>query len=394
MDPNTARQVLRLAPDEPLNPTTVEAAFARESWERHPSRYPDAAGRDAATEWAATLAQARAVLLQSMTPTDAAPWTPPAAPTHPAPSGPFTAAAPTPATPGAIGPGSDSGDGGRPTGRRRVGLVVGIVAASAGVLALIVGAGFGAVRLAEAVVDEASPVDAPPDATPGGVVRYSADETLFTFPAALEEYSDGRYWSRCPVEFAAGCWESALITEDSCPSLEVDIEYTNDDEDWTTQDWETISIGEVAADAVTPVVFGNDAYDYGWVADVRCSDGSGTAASTNASAINTPLERLAGGRWSMEDTGFWFAAALEVYDDGRLGDWCPDGFERGCWQAALIPETSCDHLEIQYSLGNGSGAQQTQATTRTGIVAGDPVEVVFGHDDYEYGWISHVVCIT
>ena len=71
VDPNTARHVLRLSPDAPLTPSTIEAAFASESWERHPSRYPDAAGRAAADEWAATLAEARTVLLRS-TPPDVA----------------------------------------------------------------------------------------------------------------------------------------------------------------------------------------------------------------------------------------------------------------------------------------------------------------------------------
>ncbi|WP_157356828.1 hypothetical protein, partial [Agromyces sp. NDB4Y10] len=64
MDPNIARQVLRLDAVAPLSPAIVEDAFARESWERHPSRYPDAEGRASAEAWAATLAEARAALLR------------------------------------------------------------------------------------------------------------------------------------------------------------------------------------------------------------------------------------------------------------------------------------------------------------------------------------------
>ena len=66
MDPNTARQVLRISPDTPLTAALIEDAFAEEAWTRHPSRYPDAAGRSQAEEWASTLATARGVLLAQL----------------------------------------------------------------------------------------------------------------------------------------------------------------------------------------------------------------------------------------------------------------------------------------------------------------------------------------
>ncbi|MGR2751278.1 hypothetical protein [Agromyces arachidis] len=270
MDPNTARQVLRLDPDEPLTAAAVESAFARESWERHPSRYPDAAGRDAATAWASTLADARRALLPSAS-TDAAPWVLPTPVTEHAPTAAATPVRPvTTPRPGQTG-------APRWSRRRRAVLVIGIVAASAGVVALVVGAGLGATRLAEQLVDQAAvTVDDADWSSDGDAVRYSADETYFTFPSGLEEYADGRYQARCPAEFAAGCWEAVLIPEASCPSLEVDLEFTNDDETWVVQARETVAIPDARAGEATPVVFGQDDYDYGWIADVRCGEAAGS----------------------------------------------------------------------------------------------------------------------
>lgn len=399
MDPNTARQVLRLSPDAPLTSATVDAAFARESWERHPSRYPDSEGRDAATEWAATLAQARAVLLQSMSAPDVAPWAPPAA-------GPLpTAAGPAPITPGMPGvapvapAGATAPTPARRSGRgrgRRIGLVAGIVAASAGVVALVVGAAFGATRVAEQFVDEVSVLAEQPEWT-GETLRYSSDETLYSFPAAMEEYTDGRYWDECPEEFAAACWQLAVIPEASCGALEVDVDFTDEEWAWVGDEREVLAFTDVEAGEVTPVVFGHHDYDWAWIADVRCLDGApvGEPSSRDSLAVDTPLTRVEAGRWEADATGFRFGAALEVYDDGRLDSLCPAGFERGCWQTTIVPEASCGSLEIQYSLGNGGEAELTETTWRPGgAVAGEPVEVVFGHDDYEYGWISGVTCFA
>ena len=66
VDPNTARQVLRISPDTPLTPALIESAYAEESWTRHPSRYPEGPGRAQAEEWATTLGTARAVLLHEV----------------------------------------------------------------------------------------------------------------------------------------------------------------------------------------------------------------------------------------------------------------------------------------------------------------------------------------
>src|SRR4029453_865576 len=71
VDPNTARQVLRISPDTPLTPALVESAYAEESGTRHPSRYPAGPGRGQAEEWATTRGSARAVLLHEVASTAA-----------------------------------------------------------------------------------------------------------------------------------------------------------------------------------------------------------------------------------------------------------------------------------------------------------------------------------
>jgi hypothetical protein len=64
VDPNTALHVLRIDPFAPLTVAAIELAYAHEAAARHPSRYRDAAGRQAAEGWAVALAAARATLLE------------------------------------------------------------------------------------------------------------------------------------------------------------------------------------------------------------------------------------------------------------------------------------------------------------------------------------------
>ena len=278
-------------------------------------------------------------------------------------------------------------------GRRRFALVGGIVAASAAVVALVVAAVLGATRLAEQLVDEAA-VLADDPAWTGETIRSSSDETLLTFPAALEECTDGRYWQECPDEFREACWQMAIIPEDSCASLEVDLEFTNDESAWSGDEQRTLAFTDAAAGTAIPVVFGHDDYDWAWVADVRCLDEpepTTEGASTTSSAVTTPMGRLEAGRWASEETGFYAAASLQFHDDGRLDHLCPDGFVRGCWQATLVPEANCGSLRVQYTLRQADGSEVEKATWRI-AVAGEPVHVVFGDDSSEAGWISHVVC--
>lgn len=407
MDLNTARHVLRLDPLAPLTAEAVETAYAREAWARHPSRYPDAASFEAATAWAGTLAEAREALLRSMTVSDATAsgWSfmqaPPAsgaaAPPEPAAGAPATNApmtsVPTSAAEAAVAP----------RRRRRVGLLVGIAAAGLGVIAVFVATGIGAAKLAEQLGEAASALDEPTQTySPQGVETFSADDMYFTFPAAMEAYTDGRYTKFCALEFEYGCWETALITEASCAALEIDLHFSNDAEAWTGEHIETMSKADVLEGAITPVVFGHDGYDFGWIHDVRCVDSTAPASSqatvpgepeSLSNAAETPLRRDESAQFTAEQTGFWVPATLEMYADGRLGE-CPPEFERGCWQAAVIPQSSCQHLEIQYSFGNGRQSEQTRSTSRINVIAGEPIELVFGHDRYEFGWVSHAGCLS
>jgi hypothetical protein len=284
VDPNTALHALRLDPSVRPDAATVEAAYAREAVARHPSRYPDADGRRAAEAWALTLAEARSTLLRSIGTTDAAAWVPPVEPPRPI-SGPFAPTEPTMATAGTTAVSADAAGpaASAPATRRRRGLVLGIFAASIGAVVLFVGAGIGATRFAEQLIERTSDTggtfasDAPAD-----VERFSVDEAAFTFPAALEMYNDWRYDDRCPAEFTLGCWQSAVITEASCASLQVDLEFSDDGETWITQARDTISVPDVTAGAITPVVFGHDDYDYGWIADVRCMDDAVTDGAASS----------------------------------------------------------------------------------------------------------------
>ncbi|MGR0219627.1 hypothetical protein [Agromyces sp. ZXT2-6] len=267
MDPNTARAVLRLDPAAPLAREAVEQAHRREAWEWHPSRYPDAEGRASAEAWAATLDEARGVLLAALpTMTDAA----------------------------------------APAATRRGlsrGAVIGIVAGSVALLAVLATAGVGAARLATTAIEQsriaeagadraagdgagagqaAADDDAPGDASAEsggeslGVERIEADETYFTFPAALELYDDGRYGHLCGLEHLEGCWESAVFVEQDCANLEIELGFSNDDDVWApAEETRTVTESDVIAGEALPVVFGNDGFDFGWMQDVRCT----TAAS-------------------------------------------------------------------------------------------------------------------
>jgi hypothetical protein len=127
----------------------------------------------------------------------------------------------------------------------------------------------------------------------------------------------------------------------------------------------------------------------------RLADAAPAELPEDAPPTDIP-EVLAMEHYASDETGFWFETALEVYHDGRLGG-CPAKFEEGCWEAALIPEASCGMLNIQYSFSNDPNevdGEDTRSTHRTNVAAGEMVELVFGNDGYEYGWVSHVVCVA
>ncbi|GAA1834335.1 hypothetical protein [Agromyces salentinus] len=248
MDPNTARQVLRIFPDAPLTADLVEGAFAAESWARLPSRYADPAQREQAEAWATTLAAARIALLAEL---------PSAA------SGPI--AAPVAA-------------------HRTRGLgawaITGIVAGALVLVAFLAVASIGAAWLASSTAEsvQQGQEGQQEQGEDVSVERYEPDETLYEFAAALELYGDGRYDELCGAEYASGCWQNALFTEDDCSSLEVVIDFSNDEDAWEGETEGILEFEQVAAGEALPVVYGDDDYDYGWVSEVRCLDGGGGRA--------------------------------------------------------------------------------------------------------------------
>lgn len=275
MNPNTARHVLRIAPDAPLTADLVEAAFTREVRARHPSLYPDAEGRAAAQAWAGTLESARTQLLTLCT---AAPtWTPPGAPSAgtwqtPASSEPIRTA-PTGPAPG-VAPTALETSGPEPRGRRSRGVIIGLAAGGAALALATAGAVWGisaaAPRVIESIQSGVDRLDSA--ASAAGVERYFSGETLYTFPAALEIYSDDRYGDRCDEEFAQGCWQMALFTEQNCTSMEVVLAFSNHETSPKPQSTTPTFESNVEGNTATVIVFGDDDYDYAWISEVICHD--------------------------------------------------------------------------------------------------------------------------
>ena len=254
VDPITARRVLRIFPDAPLTADLIERAHAGESAARHPSRYPDGPDRAHAEEWMRTLGTARGVLLAEVAATTA----------HAAPD----LAATVNASP--------------KRGLSR-GAVIGIVAGAVALVLLVVGGAVGITALIGTVGEATRALETEfasppaPDDTPSGedsphVERYTADETLFTFPAALEFYTDGRLSDECGPEHAQGCWQAAVFTEADCAIMTVSMGYATTEAQPEPDLVESLRFYDVVAGASTHVVFGNDDFDYGWIIDVTCHD--------------------------------------------------------------------------------------------------------------------------
>ena len=85
-------------------------------------------------------------------------------------------------------------------------------------------------------------------------------------------YADGRYNPDCPPGFAVGCWQMALFTEADCDALQVEVGFSNDPDALLPDHIETIDSTDVVGDEATPLVFGNDDYEVGWVNQVTCLD--------------------------------------------------------------------------------------------------------------------------
>jgi len=101
-------------------------------------------------------------------------------------------------------------------------------------------------------------------------------------------------------------------------------------------------------------------------------------------------------RYESSETYFAFPAALEFYTDGRYDDQCSTEHEQGCWEAALFTESDCATLQVQLGFSNDADALVPDVTDTIEIddvVAGEATPVVYGNDDYAYGWINQVTCL-
>ena len=67
----------------------------------------------------------------------------------------------------------------------------------------------------------------------------------------------------------------ALFTEADCATLEVELAYSSDIDAALPDETETVHLEAAEAGEETPLVFGNDDYEYGWVNQVTCLDSAG-----------------------------------------------------------------------------------------------------------------------
>ena len=121
------------------------------------------------------------------------------------------------------------------------------------------------------------------------------------------------------------------------------------------------------------------------------SEITGEEADGGSGAADPGVERM-----EVDETFFAFPAALEFYADGRYLDECPAEFEQGCWQSALFTEADCESLQVELGYTDDADAvspDTTETIEKRGVVAGQPTVVVFGNDDYGYGWINQVTCL-
>ncbi|WP_448810616.1 hypothetical protein [Agromyces bauzanensis] len=101
-------------------------------------------------------------------------------------------------------------------------------------------------------------------------------------------------------------------------------------------------------------------------------------------------------RYQSGETMYAFPAALEIYLDGRYDSECPAQYEQGCWQMALFTEANCETLQVQLGFTNDAEAllpDHLETIETEAVLGNEPTPVVFGQDDYGYGWINQVTCL-
>ena len=101
-------------------------------------------------------------------------------------------------------------------------------------------------------------------------------------------------------------------------------------------------------------------------------------------------------RYQSGETMYDFPAALEIYNDGRYSAECPFEYAQGCWQMALFADADCDAMEIELGFTNDVDAilpDQVETLEKQDVLGNEATIVVFGNDDYAYGWINQVTCL-
>lgn len=156
------------------------------------------------------------------------------------------------------------------------GWIAGIVAgASVVVIGLVVGLVFGVTALTARVTDLAgrmtdlAELEAEGESTATEFIPSS--ELMFTFPAAIEWYGDGRHLDQCPTDAANGCWDVAVIPDADCDTMLVEIIFSGTAAD-PVSTFEEREFDDVRAGEPSVVVFWNDDAETGWINDVRCLD--------------------------------------------------------------------------------------------------------------------------
>jgi hypothetical protein len=101
-------------------------------------------------------------------------------------------------------------------------------------------------------------------------------------------------------------------------------------------------------------------------------------------------------RYQSGETMYDFSAALEIYNDGRYSAECPFTYAQGCWQMALFTDADCDAMVIELGFTNDVDAilpDKVETLEKQDVLGNEATVVVFGNDDYAYGWINQVTCL-
>lgn len=150
------------------------------------------------------------------------------------------------------------------------------------------------------------------------------------------------------------------------------------------------AVGIVALLTFAGIGAANLATQVSEAANERLDSDSSSDAASGASGSEF-VERYQSG-----ETMYAFPATLEIYLDGRYDGDCPAHYEQGCWQMALFTEADCDTLQVQLGFTSDAEAllpDHLETIETAAVLGNEPTPVVFGQDDYGYGWINQVTCL-